>query len=175
MHSILTNTVYLDMNVPKWTKDNCTTIEVNIKTDCPSGIWHSCTHLLERKKKEYIFVANKVELFNYDRFYFIQDVARVYHQRKDQVYVTLVESNQILSSFDESLRKYAENKIKQRERFQLVKSSVTRNFSLTVFLNIHVHCIYMYKLLLCIPYSSVCTFNISWPFKVRTVLTLTVI
>lgn len=34
----LTNTVYLDMNVPKWTKDNCTTIEVNIKTDCPSGI-----------------------------------------------------------------------------------------------------------------------------------------
>lgn len=90
-----------------------------------------------------------------------QDVARVYHQRKDQVYVTLVESNQILSSFDESLRKYAENKIKQRERFQLVKSSVTHNFSLTVFLNIHVHCIYMYKLLLCIPYSSVCTFNIS--------------
>lgn len=55
-----------------------------------------------------------------------QDVARVYHQRKDQVHVTLVESNQILSSFDESLRKYAESKIKQRERFQLVKSSVTQ-------------------------------------------------
>ncbi|XP_022342033.2 uncharacterized protein LOC111135886 [Crassostrea virginica] len=54
-----------------------------------------------------------------------QDVARVYHQRKDQVHVTLVESNQILSSFDESLRKYAENKMKQRERFKLVKSSVT--------------------------------------------------
>lgn len=129
------------------------TIEVNINTDCPSGIWHSCTHLLERKKKEFIFVANKVELFNYDRFYFIQDVARVYHQRKDQVYVTLVESNQILSSFDESLRKYAENKIKQRERFQLVKSSVTRNFSLTVFLNIHVYtCIYFYSVFLILQF-----------------------
>lgn len=86
-------------------------------------------------------------------FYFIQDVARIYHQRKDQVYVTLVESNQILSSFDESLRKYAENKIKQRERFQLVKSSVTRNFSLTVFLNIHVYtCINFYSVFLILQF-----------------------
>lgn len=108
---------------------------------------------IREKKKEFIFVANKVELFNYDRFYFIQDVARVYHQRKDQVYVTLVESNQILSSFDESLRKYAENKIKQRERFQLVKSSVTRNISLTVFLNIHVYtCIYFYSVFLILQF-----------------------
>ncbi|XP_061189743.1 uncharacterized protein LOC133197642 [Saccostrea echinata] len=55
-----------------------------------------------------------------------QDVARVYHQRKDQVHVTLVESNQILGSFDERLRNYAEKKIKERDRFKLVKSSVTR-------------------------------------------------
>ncbi|XP_056008632.1 uncharacterized protein LOC125653144 [Ostrea edulis] len=55
-----------------------------------------------------------------------QDVARVYHQRKDQVHVTLVESNQILSSFDERLRHFAEKKIKERDRFKLVKSSVTR-------------------------------------------------
>lgn len=67
--------------------------------------------------------------------------------------MTLVESNQILSSFDESLRKYAENKIKQRERFQLVKSSVTGNFSLTVFLNIHVYtCINFYSVFLILQF-----------------------
>ncbi|XP_071181038.1 uncharacterized protein [Mytilus edulis] len=54
-----------------------------------------------------------------------QDISRLYKQKKHHVNVTLVESNQILASFDESLRKYAEKKIKERDRFQLVKSIVT--------------------------------------------------
>lgn len=54
-----------------------------------------------------------------------QDVSRLYRQKKTQVNVTLIESNQILASFDESLRKYAEKKIKERDRFRLVKSTVT--------------------------------------------------
>ncbi|XP_076472969.1 putative NADH dehydrogenase [Babylonia areolata] len=54
-----------------------------------------------------------------------QDVARLYRQQQEQVRVTLVESNQILSSFDHRLRSYAEKKITQRKRFSLKQSSVT--------------------------------------------------
>ncbi|XP_005100464.1 internal alternative NAD(P)H-ubiquinone oxidoreductase A1, mitochondrial [Aplysia californica] len=54
-----------------------------------------------------------------------QDVARFYKQKQDQVQVTLVESNQILSSFDARLQAYAEKKIQQRKGFKLVQSSVT--------------------------------------------------
>ncbi|KAK7088099.1 probable NADH dehydrogenase [Littorina saxatilis] len=53
-----------------------------------------------------------------------QDVARLYKQQREQVRVTLVESNQILSSFDDRLRAYAEKKITQRKRFSLKQSSV---------------------------------------------------
>lgn len=54
-----------------------------------------------------------------------QDIARLYKKKKELVHVTLVESNQILASFDESLRKYAEKKLNERSRFKLVKSIVT--------------------------------------------------
>jgi len=40
------------------------------------------------------------------------------------VKVTLIEANEILSSFDVKLRKYAERKIKQRSRMNLVSGSV---------------------------------------------------
>ena len=55
----------------------------------------------------------------------VQDVARLYKQQQEKVRVTLVESNQILSSFDDRLRSYAEKKITQRKRFTIVHSSVT--------------------------------------------------
>lgn len=55
----------------------------------------------------------------------MQDVSRLYKDKSQKVRVTLVESNQILGSFDERLRKYAEKQIKKRDRFSLVKSSVT--------------------------------------------------
>ncbi|KAK3596266.1 hypothetical protein CHS0354_038884 [Potamilus streckersoni] len=54
-----------------------------------------------------------------------QDVARLYKRKRDDVQVTLVESNKILSSFDERLRHFAEKKIKQRSGFNLLKDSVT--------------------------------------------------
>lgn len=55
----------------------------------------------------------------------MQDIARLYKKKKEFVHVTLVESNQILASFDESLRKYAEKKLNERSRFKLKKSIVT--------------------------------------------------
>ncbi|ELU13705.1 hypothetical protein CAPTEDRAFT_169172 [Capitella teleta] len=58
--------------------------------------------------------------------FFEQDVSRLFgkdEQTKSRV--TLVESNKILGSFDGRLQKYAEKKISQRDRFTLLKSSVT--------------------------------------------------
>jgi len=40
------------------------------------------------------------------------------------VKVTLIEANQILSSFDVKLRRYAEGKIKQRSQMKLLRGSV---------------------------------------------------
>ena len=54
-----------------------------------------------------------------------QDVSRLYKEERDHVKVTIIESNQILSSFDERLRKYAETKIRQRPGFTLLKDAVT--------------------------------------------------
>lgn len=54
-----------------------------------------------------------------------QDVARLYKAKKDDVRVTLVESNQILSSFDEKLRNYATKKIQERKGFRLEQDTVT--------------------------------------------------
>ena len=39
--------------------------------------------------------------------------------------MSLIESRGILNAFDEGLRKFAEKKIKARDRMELVKSSVT--------------------------------------------------
>ncbi|XP_025093077.1 probable NADH dehydrogenase isoform X2 [Pomacea canaliculata] len=53
-----------------------------------------------------------------------QDVARLYREQQKQVQVTLVESNQILGAFDKRLQSYAEKKMKQRKRFNIVQSAV---------------------------------------------------
>ena len=54
-----------------------------------------------------------------------QDVTRLYVHEKSKVSVTLIEARQILPSFDEKLRNFAEKKMRQREQFELVQSSVT--------------------------------------------------
>ncbi|XP_067686750.1 uncharacterized protein [Haliotis asinina] len=54
-----------------------------------------------------------------------QDVMHLYKQQQKMVKVTLVESNQILASFDEKLRNFATKKIRNRDRFDMVQSSVT--------------------------------------------------
>lgn len=53
-----------------------------------------------------------------------EDVSRLYRKKQHDVHVTLIESNQILGSFDDKLRKYAEKKIKERSRFELKQASV---------------------------------------------------
>ncbi|KAK3776038.1 hypothetical protein RRG08_044422 [Elysia crispata] len=53
-----------------------------------------------------------------------QDVARLYKKMQGQVKVTLVESNKILSAFDERLQAYAEKKLKERKGFEMKQSSV---------------------------------------------------
>ena len=58
-------------------------------------------------------------------YYNAQDVSRLYKAKKDDVRVTLVESNQILSSFDEKLRNYAAKKIQERKGFTLMQDFVT--------------------------------------------------
>ena len=52
-------------------------------------------------------------------------MVRLFKAKKDDVKVTLVESNQILSSFDQRLRNYAEKKIKSRHGFTLKQDFVT--------------------------------------------------
>lgn len=54
-----------------------------------------------------------------------QDVTRLYVHERSKVSVTLIEARQILPSFDAKLRDFAERKMKQREQFRLVQSSVT--------------------------------------------------
>lgn len=53
-----------------------------------------------------------------------EDVSRLYSQEEDKVKVTLVEPKQILPSFDQKLRHFAEKKIKQRSQFKLIQSGV---------------------------------------------------
>ena len=60
------------------------------------------------------------ELYDFLR----EDVSRLYSQEKDKVQVTLVEPHQILPSFDKRLRAFAEKKIQQRSRFNLIQSGV---------------------------------------------------
>ncbi|KXJ16728.1 probable NADH dehydrogenase [Exaiptasia diaphana] len=54
-----------------------------------------------------------------------QDVARLYAHEKENVRVTLIEAQHILPSFDEKLRQFAERKMRQRNQFKLLQSSVT--------------------------------------------------
>lgn len=54
-----------------------------------------------------------------------QDVTRLYAHERSRVSVTLIEARQILPSFDAKLRDFAERKMRQRDQFQLVQSSVT--------------------------------------------------
>ena len=54
-----------------------------------------------------------------------QDVARLFKTEKNDVKVTLIESNKILASFDKKLQSFAEKKIRSRERFTLLQSAVT--------------------------------------------------
>ncbi|KAH9525427.1 Internal alternative NAD(P)H-ubiquinone oxidoreductase A1, mitochondrial [Bulinus truncatus] len=56
--------------------------------------------------------------------FFLKDVVRLYKQKTDDIRVTLVESNKILSSFDSRLQAFAEKKIRQRKGFTIVQSSV---------------------------------------------------
>lgn len=53
-----------------------------------------------------------------------EDVTRLYAHEKKNVHVTLIEAQHILPSFDEKLRQFAEKKMRQREQFKLVQSSV---------------------------------------------------
>jgi NADH:ubiquinone reductase (non-electrogenic) len=59
-------------------------------------------------------------------------VARLYRRQQEQVKVTLIESQRILSSFDDRLQKYAEKQISQRKRFTLLRNSVIGMFILCV-------------------------------------------
>lgn len=54
-----------------------------------------------------------------------QDLERLYPDEKSTVHITLIEANEILSSFDTKLRSYTEKIIKKRERMQILKASVT--------------------------------------------------
>ncbi|XP_014664951.1 PREDICTED: internal alternative NAD(P)H-ubiquinone oxidoreductase A1, mitochondrial-like isoform X1 [Priapulus caudatus] len=60
------------------------------------------------------------ELYDFVR----QDVSRLYGEQAKQVNVTLIEASQILSMFDARLRKYAEKKIRERDRFNLLQAVV---------------------------------------------------
>lgn len=64
-----------------------------------------------------------------------QDMTRLYKQRKERVYVSLVESNQILAAFDSRLRNYARKKMMKRSGFTLKQSSVVEVKSDSVVLN----------------------------------------
>uniref|UniRef100_A0A1I8HLR4 Pyr_redox_2 domain-containing protein n=1 Tax=Macrostomum lignano TaxID=282301 RepID=A0A1I8HLR4_9PLAT len=60
------------------------------------------------------------ELYDFAR----TDLARLYRHKAADVRVTLVESAQILASFDASLRNYAEKKIRARKNFDLRQGTV---------------------------------------------------
>ena len=69
---------------------------------------------------DFVFFANKYVTI---RIVF-QDIERLYPEEKNIVKVTLIEANQILSSFDDKLRRYAERKIKQRSQMDLLQGAV---------------------------------------------------
>lgn len=54
-----------------------------------------------------------------------QDLERLYPGEGSLVKVTLIEAQEILSSFDKKLRDYTERLIQKRKRMQIVKAFVT--------------------------------------------------
>uniref|UniRef100_A0A914EMT9 FAD/NAD(P)-binding domain-containing protein n=1 Tax=Acrobeloides nanus TaxID=290746 RepID=A0A914EMT9_9BILA len=58
-----------------------------------------------------------------------QDVTRLYKEEKDNVKVTLIESQKILPSFDYRLQSYAEKKLNERKNFKLLNAYVTEVLS----------------------------------------------
>ena len=60
--------------------------------------------------------------------FLLQDIERLYPEERNIVKVTLVEANQILSSFDIRLRRYAEGKIRQRSQMNLLSGSVVGTY-----------------------------------------------
>ena len=52
-------------------------------------------------------------------------MSRLFPMEVNDVRVSLIEASQILSGFDEKLRKFAEKKIQQREKMELVKGTVS--------------------------------------------------
>ncbi|EDV21619.1 uncharacterized protein TRIADDRAFT_2088, partial [Trichoplax adhaerens] len=56
--------------------------------------------------------------------FIIQDVAKIFPSLQNMVHVTLVESREILPSFDDRLRAHAEKKIGKRERMKLLRGTV---------------------------------------------------
>lgn len=57
--------------------------------------------------------------------FFEEDLSLLYADVKAYFKVTLIEASQILQSFDEGLRQYAEKKIKSRQRFELITGVVS--------------------------------------------------
>ncbi|KAG8175324.1 hypothetical protein JTE90_002869 [Oedothorax gibbosus] len=54
----------------------------------------------------------------------VKDVRRLYESSEELFRVTLIEAANILGSFDEKLRTYAEKKLRERKNFTLLKTSV---------------------------------------------------
>ena len=54
-----------------------------------------------------------------------KDLQRLFPDEREVVRITLVEAQDILSSFDDGLRSYTEDLIRRREAMQIVKASVT--------------------------------------------------
>lgn len=57
--------------------------------------------------------------------FIVEDVSRLYKDLAKEVCVTLIEADKILSMFDMGLRRYAERKIRQRDRFNLKQAAVS--------------------------------------------------
>ncbi|XP_065839056.1 uncharacterized protein [Oscarella lobularis] len=54
-----------------------------------------------------------------------QDIAKLFATEMDDVKVSLVEASQILPSFDKRLQRFAEKRIQQREKMELLRAAVT--------------------------------------------------
>lgn len=64
-----------------------------------------------------------------------QDLERLYPYECNTVQITLIEANEILSSFDTKLRSYTEHLIKKRSRMKILKASVTKLTNTSISIN----------------------------------------
>lgn len=55
----------------------------------------------------------------------LQDLSRLYPEEKDDVCITIIEAQEILSAFDDRLRSFTEDLIRKRSSMKIVKASVT--------------------------------------------------